>query len=265
MTITTTTSTTIYRLMDDGDRNWRYQVVYSHRTAVGQHALHEEISSAASGEIADEAATACHQLSWRPPSGIVGAADMSVDTDSLHVLLDQLRDLGVSLGDQVWLYPGIYSDGSNPRPIEISDLLDEDPTSPPADDMCDDPDHRTADELLEEHRAWLDEEGGRRLVWSSLTDVEASRLRRADLSQADLSFSDLRHANLSGLDLSTTYLFSANLSQACLRDADMQRAYLAYADLTQADMRGTDIYLSELRHADLTDAVFSCDDEAEEA
>ena len=75
-------------------------------------------------------------------------------------------------------------------------------------------------EILEKHRAWLnDEDGG----------------ERADLSGANLREANLREANLSGADLSGADLRRANLSWANLRRADLSWANLSGADLSGAE------------------------------
>ena len=76
--------------------------------------------------------------------------------------------------------------------------------------------------ILSEHLKWLKGEGG-----------ERADLRRANLSEADLSGADLRWANLSEADLS-----GADLSGADLRWANLSEADLSGADLSGADLSG---------------------------
>jgi uncharacterized protein YjbI with pentapeptide repeats len=71
------------------------------------------------------------------------------------------------------------------------------------------------DEILANHKKWLEENGG-----------ERANLRFADLNVADLSGADLKFANLSCADLS---------------GADLSEADLRYADLSGADLRGADL------------------------
>ena len=67
------------------------------------------------------------------------------------------------------------------------------------------------EKLLENHRLWLEKNGG----------------ERADLSGADLSGADLRGADLRRADLSGANLSGADLSGADLRRADLRRADLS--------------------------------------
>lgn len=67
---------------------------------------------------------------------------------------------------------------------------------------------------IELHKKWLNDE----------PDGQMFDLRRADLSNANLSDADLRDANLSGADL---------------RDANLSGANLSGADLSGADLSGT--------------------------
>jgi len=99
-------------------------------------------------------------------------------------------------------------------------------------------------EILQQHAAWLDDEGG----------GERADLRDADLRDADLSDADLRGADLRGADLRDADLRDADLSDADLRDADLSDADLRGADLRDADLRGADLRDADLRDADLSDA-----------
>jgi len=74
--------------------------------------------------------------------------------------------------------------------------------------------------ILEQHKLWLEDEGGAR-----------ANLRGADLRGADLQGADLRGANLRG----------ANLRGADLRGANLQGADLRGADLRGANLRGADL------------------------
>jgi hypothetical protein len=75
------------------------------------------------------------------------------------------------------------------------------------------------DEILANHKKWLEGNGG----------------ERADLRYADLSEADLREAALSNADLR-----GADLSEANLRNADLSFAALSNADLRGADLSGAD-------------------------
>ena len=91
------------------------------------------------------------------------------------------------------------------------------------------------DEVLEEHRKWLSEEGG------SKAYLSRAYLSRADLSGADLSGADLRWANLRWANLSGANLSGANLSEAFLSGANLSRAGLSGANLSGADLRWADL------------------------
>ena len=78
-------------------------------------------------------------------------------------------------------------------------------------------------EILEQHRLWLNDEGGSKadLSWANLSGADLSwanlsgaNLSGANLSKADLSWANLSGANLSGADLSGANLSKANLSGA---------------------------------------------------
>ena len=75
-------------------------------------------------------------------------------------------------------------------------------------------------EILENHKLWLNGEGG-----------ECANLRGADLRYANLYNIDLRCANLRGVDLSGANLNSANLSGASLYNANLYSSNLNNANL----------------------------------
>jgi uncharacterized protein YjbI with pentapeptide repeats len=85
--------------------------------------------------------------------------------------------------------------------------------------------------VLEEHRKWLQGDGGAR-----------ANLARADLTRADLSGANLSGANLFGANLSNANLSNANLSNANLTRADLSGANLFGADLSDADLSGADLF-----------------------
>ena len=74
--------------------------------------------------------------------------------------------------------------------------------------------------VLEQHRLWLDSNGGKR-----------ADLRGVDLQRADLEGANLRYANLQG----------ANLRYANLQGADLRYVDLRYVDLQGADLRGANL------------------------
>ena len=101
------------------------------------------------------------------------------------------------------------------------------------------------DEILANHKKWLEENGG-----------ERANLRFADLNVADLSGADLRNADLSIADLSGADLRGADLSEADLRYADLREADLREANLSCADLSGADLGCADLSGADLSGANF---------
>jgi uncharacterized protein YjbI with pentapeptide repeats len=90
-------------------------------------------------------------------------------------------------------------------------------------------------EVLENHRLWLDDSGGAKADFSNAdlsgADLSGARLRDVCLIEADLRNANLRGANLRG----------ANLRNADLRDADLRGARLAGADLRGANLNGADL------------------------
>ena len=80
--------------------------------------------------------------------------------------------------------------------------------------------------ILDNHRLWLEGEGGK------CANLSCAGLSCAELTHADLRFANLRYADLSHADLT---------------HADLTHADLGYADLTHAD----------LTHADLSGVVYN--------
>ena len=74
--------------------------------------------------------------------------------------------------------------------------------------------------ILEQHKLWLEDEGGAR-----------ADLQGADLQRADLQYADLQGANLRGADLQRADLQRADLLGANLRGADLLGADLDYSCL----------------------------------
>jgi len=92
--------------------------------------------------------------------------------------------------------------------------------------------------------------------------VKRADLRRANLSDANLSMANLRQANLSdanliGADLGGADLSMANLIGADLRRANLSEANLRGADLRQADLSEANLSMANLRGADLSEANLS--------
>ena len=88
-------------------------------------------------------------------------------------------------------------------------------------------------EILQAHKAWLNNEPGGNRADLSRADLRGADLSRADLRGADLSEADLRWADLSGADLRGADLSRAEgLLQACnYLDAHFERTpdgYIAY-------------------------------------
>ena len=73
-------------------------------------------------------------------------------------------------------------------------------------------------EILENHKKWLNGEGGERADLSG-SDLSYSNLSGSDLSGSNLSGSDLRYSNLSGSNLSGSDLSVSNLSGSDLSQA----------------------------------------------
>ena len=90
-------------------------------------------------------------------------------------------------------------------------------------------------EILENHKLWLNGEGGEcanlrgaDLRYANLYNID---LRCADLNSADLNSADLRCANLRGASLNSANLNSANLSGASLYNANLYSSNLNNANL----------------------------------
>ena len=121
------------------------------------------------------------------------------------------------------------------------------------------------EKILEEHQAWLLEDGGKRANLSGAdlreADLRCVNLRRANLSEANLRGAVLRGANLyginlrgadlSGADLSGADLRWANLSGASLYKADLGEAILNWTSLAGANLCGANLCGADLREADL--------------
>ena len=82
--------------------------------------------------------------------------------------------------------------------------------------------------ILDDHAAWLSDEGGARAY------LRDANLYGADLHGADLHGTDLRDADLHGADLRDADLRDADLRDAYLRDAYLRGAYLRGAEAIPA-------------------------------
>ena len=129
--------------------------------------------------------------------------------------------------------------------------------------------------ILEDHKLWLKDEGGKRadlsyadLIGADLrganlrgANLSYANLRCADLRGADLNCADLSYANLRGADLRGANLRGANLSYANLRCADLSYANLRCADLRGANLRGANLSGANLSYADLCESIFDASEE----
>jgi hypothetical protein len=102
---------------------------------------------------------------------------------------------------------------------------------------------------------WRQENPNKRLTFDLLLEIcDATHLRGANLSGANLRGADLTGANLSGANLRGADLTGANLSGANLRGADLTGANLRDADLGGADLLGANLTGANLRGAYLLGA-----------
>ena len=103
-------------------------------------------------------------------------------------------------------------------------------------------------QILDDHRLWLDDKGGKRAILCG-ANLHRADLSRANLRGADLSGADLRGADLRGADLSGANLREANLSGADLSGADLNWASLYGANLYGANLSGAILSGADLRGA----------------
>ena len=99
------------------------------------------------------------------------------------------------------------------------------------------------DKILENHKLWLNGEGG-----------ECANLRGADLRYANLYNIDLRCANLNSADLNSADLRCANLRGVDLRCANLNSANLSGASLYNANLSGASLYNANLYSSNLNNA-----------
>ena len=110
-------------------------------------------------------------------------------------------------------------------------------------------------EILENHKKWLYNEGGER---ADLHDTDLKEfilrgvdLRKANLQGANLSKANLEDADLRDADLEGANLEGANLSEANLEYADLRRACLEKTNLSESNLSKTDCTCANLRNAGL--------------
>lgn len=110
-------------------------------------------------------------------------------------------------------------------------------------------------EILENHKKWLYNEGGER---ADLHDTDLKEfilkgvdLRKANLNGANLSKANLEDADLRDADLRDADLEGANLSEANLEYADLRRACLVRTNLSESNLSKTDCTYANLRNAGL--------------
>lgn len=110
-------------------------------------------------------------------------------------------------------------------------------------------------EILENHKKWLYNEGGER---ADLHDTDLKEfilkgvdLRKANLNGANLSKANLEDADLRDADLRDANLEGANLSEANLEYADLRRACLVRTNLSESNLSKTDCTYANLRNAGL--------------
>ena len=99
------------------------------------------------------------------------------------------------------------------------------------------------DKILENHKLWLNGEGG-----------ECANLRGADLRYANLYNIDLRCANLNSADLNSADLRCANLRGVDLSGANLNSASLSGANLNSASLSGASLYNANLYSSNLNNA-----------
>lgn len=105
-------------------------------------------------------------------------------------------------------------------------------------------------EILENHKKWLYNEGGERADLHD-TDLKEFILKGVDLRKANLEGANLSKANLEDADLRDADLEGANLSEANLEYADLRRACLEKTNLSESNLSKTDCTYANLRNASL--------------
>lgn len=124
-------------------------------------------------------------------------------------------------------------------------------------------------EMLEQHRLWINHNGGKRIDLRNAdlhkADLRGANLRGAELrganlhsarlNDADLSFSDLSYTNLRDADLHNVNLCGANLHEAELHRTDLSGANLNWANLCYTDLSYSNLYGADLLYANLHGAI----------
>ena len=105
-------------------------------------------------------------------------------------------------------------------------------------------------QILEQHKLWLDGNGGKRADLRG-ANLEGANLRRANLTDANLNRADLRGANLEGANLNRANLTVANLNRANLTYANFEGADLEYARLDGANLTYANLTYANLEGANL--------------
>ena len=112
-------------------------------------------------------------------------------------------------------------------------------------------------EMLEQHRLWLNCNGGERINLHSV-DLHNADLHEANLRSANLCNADLRNANLCCADLREADLQSADLIGADLSWANLRYADLSYANLYGANLLGANLHGAYLYGAILDNVKYNC-------
>jgi uncharacterized protein YjbI with pentapeptide repeats len=110
------------------------------------------------------------------------------------------------------------------------------------------------EEILEEHKRWLNNEGGKRANLMGV-DLNCVDLSDVNLKNANLTDTNLRCANLTSIDLSGADLELADLSGTNLTSANLRNSNLNYSDLMGTDLTDADLNYSDLNGADLRSAI----------
>ena len=112
-------------------------------------------------------------------------------------------------------------------------------------------------EILKNHKLWLNREGGECADLSD-TNLTCANLEDANLSNANLRYADLRYANLRYANLELANLIDANLKNADLEETNLKYADLRNASLVGADLSYADLEYANLQYADLRRSNLTC-------
>ena len=108
-------------------------------------------------------------------------------------------------------------------------------------------------EILENHKKWLYNEGGERADLHD-TDLKEFILRGVDFRKANLQGANLSKANIEGANLSEANLEYADLRRACLEKTNLSESNLSKTDCTYANLRNASLIYANLREAFLKGA-----------